>query len=130
EDTGTVERLDLRNAEAAIADACRQKHRACTQPAAAGEGNEYPVGLSPQVGHLLHEREVRPENPRLLVRLQGQTAATDASREAEVVANQRTGSCLAPEPAFVDDQGAKSFRGPIHGRRQTSRPGADDHEIE
>src|SRR6185437_17161180 len=76
------------------------------------------------------EREIRPEDPRLLVCLQSQAAPADASREAEVVANQWTRGRLAAEPAFVNDQRAKSFRGTVHSCRQTSRPGADDHKIE
>src|SRR5206468_9125817 len=75
EDAGAVQRLDLRDAEAAVADAGGQEQRASAQSAAVGEGHEYPAGRPGQAGHLLHEREVRPEDPRLLVRLQGQAAA-------------------------------------------------------
>src|SRR6185437_2011991 len=105
---GAVQRLDLRDAKAAVVDTGRQERRASTHPATAREGDEDPVGLPPQVGHSLHEREIRPENPCLLVRLQSQAAPAEASREAEVVANQWTRGRLAPEPAFVNDQRAKS----------------------
>ena len=115
---------------AAIAGAGRQEHRAGAHAAAVGEGDEKPVALAPKAGHPLHEGEVRPEDPRLLVRLLCQTAPADPSREAEVVADQRAGGCLAAEPAFVDDQGAESLRGAIDGRRQTGRSGADDHKVE
>ena len=130
EDAGAVQRLERRDAESAVAGAGRQEHRAGSHAAAVGERDEEPVVLAPKVGHPLHEREVRPEDPRLLVCLLSQAPTADPSREAEVVANQRTGGCLAPNPAFVDDQGAESFRGAIHGCRQTGRPGADDHEVE
>ena len=70
------------------------------------------------------------EHPRLVVGPPGEPPTADAAREAEVVADQGARGGLAADAALVDHQRAEALGGPVHGRRQARRPGADDDDVE
>ena len=78
----------------------------------------------------MHEQEARAEGDRLLVGLLGETAAADAHREAEVIADQRARPDLSSDAAFVHHEDAQPLRGAVHGRRQPRGPGAHDDHVE
>jgi hypothetical protein len=78
---------------------------------------------------LLHHQEFDAELHRLLPGALGQIGAVDALREAHIVFDHRRGAGLAPNAAPLDQHGAQTFRGGVHGRRQASRTRTVDRDI-
>ena len=78
----------------------------------------------------MRKDELGPEEQRLLPGAKCQLAAADAVREAQVVADHRARSGLAPDRLRLDDEGAQSFGGAVDrgGKPRRSRP--EDGEIE
>ena len=74
--------------------------------------------------------KLAPNDDGLLVGLLGESAAADAHREAEVVADQRARPGLPADAAFVHHEDAQPLRGAVDGRGQARRPGAHDDDVE
>ena len=129
-DTGTIEVFERGDPQSPVADARREEHRARGDRTAVGEDHRELTAVVPEIRHPLHEGEVRPEDPRLLVSVLRQPTAAHTLREAEVVADQRARGGLPAEAAFVDDQGAEPLGRAVDRGGQTRGPGADDHQIE
>ena len=86
---------------------------------AVGERDDELVAVALEAGDRVHEGEVRPEDPGLVVRRPGEPPAADAAWEPEVVADERAGGRLAADAALVDHQRAEALP-----RRRTRRPTA------
>src|SRR5207244_10630278 len=70
------------------------------------------------------------ELPRLGHGAARQLGPADPGREAEVVLDPARRSRLAAERGALDHERVETLRGPIHGCRQPSRPGADDEQVD
>ena len=85
-----VQRLQRRGSRVA---GTRRRWRAAPRglrtASAVGQGDGQAGVVAPEIRDALQEGEVGAEDPRLLVRLPGEPATAHASREAEVVADQR-----------------------------------------
>jgi hypothetical protein len=130
EDAGAVECLQRGYAEPTVSDAHRQDDSACSHHAAVGQIDEQPCVVTPEVDHLLHERELGAQDPRLLVRLLGEAPTAHAPGETEVVADQGARRGLTADASLVDDQRPEPLRRPIDGGRQPGWSRADDHHVE
>ena len=62
--------------------------------------------------------------------LLSQPIPTHPPWEAQVVADQRAGPGLSPDPALVDDERAQAFGGAVDGRGQSCRPCTHDDDVE
>ncbi len=130
EDAGTVQRLERRDAEAAIACAGGEDHDGGADAAAVREREGELLALARERGRSMHEHEARSEDGGLLVRLLGQPTPAHPAWEAEVVADQRAGPGLSPDPALVDDERAQALGGAVDRRGQACRPGPHDDDVE
>jgi hypothetical protein len=130
EDPGAVQGFERWDAQPAVGGAGRKDHRSGADPPVVGEGHDQPVADPTEVGHAMHEGEVRPEDPGLLVGLLSEPSPADAAREAQVVADQRTRGGLSTDPALVHHQGVQTFGRAIDGCRKACRSGTDDDHIE
>ncbi len=124
------QRLQRRHVEPAIPGAHRQDHRGAAHRAAVGQRDHELAPVTREPGDRLHEHELRPEHPRLVVRALGQLPAADAAREPEVVPDERARRGLAADAALVDHQRAEPFRGAVHRGRQARGTGPDDDDVE
>src|SRR5512141_243834 len=129
ENSGPREALEFRDAQAAVGRSGSDEHalRDDLRPVRQHHDAIRPPGLEP--ARLAREDVLRPEEPGLLVRTLGQLGAADAARETEVVPDHRTGAGLPAYRFTLDDDGAQSLRGCIHGGRETRRAATDDDEI-
>jgi len=78
---------------------------------------------------LAHHQDLDAELHRLLPGALGQIGAVDALREAHVVFDHRGGAGLAPNGAPLDQYGAQTFRGGVHGRGQASRTSTVNRDV-
>ena len=115
--------------EAPVLDPEREHDRTRRDLGAAVGADDVPAVPLLERRRAVREPELRPEEPRLLVRTLGELAAAEATRKAEVVADQRARAGLAADGARVEHGRPQALRGGVHGRAQAGRAGADDDEI-
>ena len=127
---GTVQVLELRDLDAAIAGAHGEEHRPRADGFGVRQRDDELVAVPVDARDRVHEREVGAEDPRLLVGRPGESPAADPAGEAEVVPDQRAGGGLAADAPAVDDERGEPLRRAVHGGRQARRPGADHHDVE
>ena len=89
EDAGAGQRVELGDLEPPVAGPGCDDDDLAPIARAAVEADREAVVRAREVGHAVHEQEPRTEERRLLVGLLGEAAAADASRESEVVADER-----------------------------------------
>ena len=130
EDARAAQALQRGNVQAAVGRTRCENHRSRGDAPPALDRESQPISRASQGGHSMHEQEARAEGDRLLVGLLGETAAADAHREAEVIADQRARPDLSADAAFVHHEDAQPLRGAVDGRRQPRGPGAHDDHVE
>ena len=130
EDAGAVQALQRGDAEATVPGAGGEDHRPGAHAPPIDKRHVQRSPRATEIAHPMHEEEARPEAQRLLVGLLGESAATDALGEAEVIADVRARSGLAADATLVQHQRAQPVGGAVHRRGKPGRPGTDDDEVE
>src|SRR6185437_3702640 len=95
-----------------------------------GELDDEVLAVRAKTGHLAQHGRFGAEGPGLVEGPVAQVGAADAEGESEVVADQGAGACLAADRLPIDDDGAQSLGGGVHGGRQPGRSGTYRDDVE
>jgi hypothetical protein len=110
EDAGADEAVQRRDRQAAVGHSRGDDHRPGRRLAVVGQRYDALIAAAAQLGRLVGEDELGPEEHRLLPGPVRQGAAADALRKAKIVADHGACAGLAADRVRFEQDGAQPFR--------------------